>query len=229
MGRDLVVDSIQVLLRHVPDPQTPTITSTTSTTTINTTDPANGQPGTLVDPNLNPSSSSSTTTTNPTLSTETKLSLVLPSAQTLLSIPAQYTALRALLDRGVDGAGELDKYFSGSPGGSSSRKVGRAVGEVSEVKNGDEKEEEVEMDVGQRIRAIRRTLDTRNFGTPPSVPLKGTPSDRQEVENTMGRGEVVDGDAAGHGERGEGLRQENLRRVGEVLGRWDAFVSHLFA
>lgn len=233
MRWDPLVDSIQVLLRHVPDPRTttPTLTSITSNTAINTNDPANTQPGTSVDLNLNPPSSSSTTTAIPAISTETKLSLILPSSQTLLSIPAQYTALRALLDRGVDGAGELDRYFSGPPGGSSSRKVGRAAGKVSDdekeqVENGLEREEQV--DVGQRIRAIRRTLDTRNYGTPPSVPLKGTRSARQEVGNTMREDAVVDGDAAGHGERREGLRAENLRRVGEVLGRWDAFVSHSF-
>ncbi|KAG7532049.1 hypothetical protein FFLO_03924 [Filobasidium floriforme] len=224
-------DSIQVLLRHVPDPRTTTststLTSTQSTTAINTTDSAGTQPGNSVDPNLD--RSSSTTTTSPTLSTGTKLSLVLPSTQTLLSIPAQYTALRALLDRGVDGAGELDRYFSGPPGGRSSRKVGGAAGKVSEDNNENEENEEtgVKVDVGQRIRAIRRTLDTRNFGTMPSVPPKETQSVGPKVGNTMRREEVGDGDEAGHGE-GKGARAQNLRRVGEVLGRWDAFVSHSF-
>ncbi|KAH8085161.1 hypothetical protein HD553DRAFT_22750 [Filobasidium floriforme] len=223
-------DSIQVLLRHVPDPRTttPTLTSITSNTAINTTDSAGTQPGNSVDANLDPSFS--TTTAIPAISTETKLSLVLPSSQTLLAIPAQYTALRALLDRGVDGAGELDRYFSGPPGGSSSRKVGGAAENVSDdnkekVENGVEREEQV--DVGQRIRAIRRTLDTRNFGTMPSVPPKETQSVGPKVGNTMRREEVGDGDAAGH-EEGKGARAQNLRRVGEVLGRWDAFVSPLF-
>jgi hypothetical protein len=207
---------------------TPTSTSTQSTTAINTNDIANGQPGTPVDPNLDPSSSITTTTTS--ISSETKLSLVLPSTQTLLAIPAQYTALRAFLDRGVDGAGELEKYFTSNPSDRGSRKVGGATGEVSDdnkqkVENGVERKEQV--DVGQRIRAIRRTLDTRNFGTPPSV-SQGTQSARPEVEDTVAGDEVVDGDAAGYGER-KGARAENLRRVGEVLGRWDAFVSHLFA
>jgi hypothetical protein len=198
---------------------TPTSTSTQSTTAINTNDIANGQPGTPVDPNLDPSSSITTTTTS--ISSETRLSLVLPSAQTLLSIPAQYTALRAFLDRGVDGAGELEKYFTSRPSDRGSRKVGGATGKVSDdnkekVENGLEREEQV--DAGQRIRAIRRTLDTRNFGTPPSVP-QGTQSARSAVEETTRPAGAEEG----------GLRVENLRRVGEVLGRWDAFVSHLFA
>jgi hypothetical protein len=142
-----------------------------------------------------------------------------------MSIPAQYTALRALLDRGVDGAGELEKYFTSNPSDGGSRKVGRVAREVFE--DNKEKEEEVEMEVGQRIRDIRRTLDARNFGAPPSV-SQGTRSARQEGENPTGQDEVLYGDGAGHGER-KGARADNLRRVGEVLGRWDAFVSHLFA
>jgi hypothetical protein len=122
----------------------------------------------------------------------------------------------------------LDRYFSGPLGASSSRKVGGAAGKVSE----DEKENEengeigVEVDIGQRIRAIRRTLDARNYGTMSSVP-QGTRSDRPEVENMTIRDEVVNGHAASHGEA-RGARAQNLRRVGEVLGRWDAFVSHSF-
>jgi hypothetical protein len=231
MGRDPIVDSIQVWLRHVPDPRTSTSTSIASTTTIPTADIANGQPGTSIDPNLDPSPSSTTTTTT-SISSETKLSLVLPSTQTLLAIPAQYTALRAFLDRGVDGAGELEKYFTSNPSDRGSRKVGGAAENVSDdnkekIENGVEREEQ--LDVGQRIRAIRRTLDTRNFGTPPSVPPKGTQSARPGVEDTTRQDEVVDGDGDIHGEGREGLRAENLRRVGEVLGRWDAFVSHSFA
>lgn len=125
----------------------------------------------------------------------------------------------------MDGAGELDRYFLGRPEGSSSRKVGGAAWEVSE--DNKEKEEEVEVDVGQRIRAVRQTLDARNYGTPPSV-SQGKRSVGPGVDNTTGQDEVVDGDGAGVGER-RGARAENLRRVGEVLGRWDAFVSHPFA
>jgi hypothetical protein len=196
---------------------------------MGTTDIANVQPGTPVVPNLDPSSCS-TTTAIPAISTETKISLILPSSQTLLSIPAQYTALRALLDRDVDGAGELEKYFTSNPSDRGSRKVGGAAENVSDdnkekIENGVEREEQV--DVGQRIRAIRRTLDARNYGTPPSVP-QGTRSVRPGVGNTTAQNEVVGGDAAGVGER-RGARAENLRRVGEVLNRWDAFVSHSFA
>lgn len=129
------------------------------------------------------------------------------------------------MDRGVDGAGELERYFTSHPSDRGNRKVGGAAREVFE--DNKEKEEEVEMEVGQRIRDIRRTLDARNFGTLPSV-SQGTQSVRQEGKNTTRQDEVVGGGAAGRGER-NGARADNLRRVGEVLGRWDAFVSHPFA
>jgi len=215
----LIVESIQNFLTvhaHLAPPEPPSPTpDPTSTLTSHTTPPKTSQAYPI----------------------EISLPLVLSAREDLLGLPSQIEAIRGLVERGVDGSGGLNAYFdtgSGSGDGDAGGMRGsenQGIGNEGRLGQAGVEAGGRNYDVTSRLNAVETALYGRlagrhmddgsnpvDLGTSSVVNVSSATTTTSTTPTMMDAGQ---GEAGGVS-RGRG---ENLRRVGEVLGRWDNFVS----